>query len=286
VLPETINFQSATNSMDSLSLKLGLELWQLFTVLTVIFSLASSFIWIGLVNPRSTIDQINQIDRAKALVYNQFQQDMVNLKAIEIGQATLNMDTCEAKQDVDNIENFKNINLVASESKAKINNELGRIDKNKSLFEDKTNISKTFKSYIEVLNEVESGSARLKDFQIKKIDLLNKMLLMCQDSNGVITNKDIADSIDEIKKFAPSDKINEQLNLLKVNIADAVSDLKIKSTLSEINSIQSTVIDIVTSLKPKLNEFEINTKQVEIWERQAKEQNPNISIKALYIYDA
>jgi hypothetical protein len=288
VLPITINFQPAANLRDNLSQKLGLELWQLFTVLTVIFSLASSFMWLGLVNPRNIADQVNQVDRAKALVYNQYQQDLEELKTIEISQAVFDQESCTVKQEADNSENFKKIESIRNQSRTKIVDELEKNNKKPTVFQSDTNVSKTYKSYLGVLDEIYSEELKLKNFQIKKADLLNKILLICQDENSLITKSDIIDSINEIQTTAPNNLVSEKLITLKNIIAslDSESSGKMVDYLSEVNSIQANTSSIISSLKTKESDFEANTKKIELWERQVKEQNPNIAIKTIYIYDA
>lgn len=288
MLQKTINFQSARSLKENISLKLGLELWQLLTVLAVIFSLASTAMWLGLINPRNIIDQVNQVDRAKAFVYNQYQKDMTELNAIEISQSIFDPTTCSVNQDDDNVENFKKITDITGFAKVNINNELEKINKNPSIFQNSTNISKTYTSYIGILDDINQSTDKLKNFQIKKSDLLNKTLLLCQNDKSSIDKKEIIDSIGEMEILDSNIAVNEQLVLLKNKIigSEIGNSSELVDNLSEINAIQLTIKNILISTKTNVGEFEKNIKKVESWERGVKEQNVNMSFKSIYIYDA
>ncbi|MBC7471807.1 MAG: hypothetical protein H7196_00875 [candidate division SR1 bacterium] len=288
MLQKTINLQSATSLKNSISLKLGLELWQLFTALAVIFSLTSTMMWLGLVNPRNMIDQVNQVDRAKAFVYNQYQQNPAELDKIEISQSIFDLTTCTVKQNDDNTKNYKKIRDITDNAKINVRNELEKINKNPSIFQTDTNISKTYISYINILNSTNINIDKLENFQIKKSDFLNKTLLLCQDNDGVITKKEIVDAIHEMEILDLNNKTTEQLISLKNKIASSNVDnsSKIISYLPEINAIQLTVKNTLSSTKTSIAEFENNIKKVETWEKRMERQNPNINFKSLYIYDA
>jgi hypothetical protein len=288
VLQRTNNFQSATNPKDNLFQKLGLEVWQLFTVLTVIFSLASTFMWIGLLNPRNVADQVNQVDRDKALVYNQYQQDIASLSLLDFSQSVFEADTCSVKIDTDNTVNFNKISKITSESKTKINKVLENINKNTSLSLASINLTKTYSAYIDVLDEIENSTTKLKNFQIKKAEFLNKLLLMCQDQDSQIDKSEVIVAISDIEPLSSNRITTEQLISIKNKISspDQETQKQMVTYLSEINKVHSTISDVLISIKPKTNQFEIDTKEIEIWERRIKEQNPNIEIKTIFIYDA
>jgi hypothetical protein len=287
VLQQTSNHESAKNLRDSLSLKLGLEVWQLFTVLTVIFSISSSFMWLGLVNPRNIADKVNNIDRSKAFVYNRYQQDLTDLSKIEINQSFFDQGNCSVTQKNDNVEKFKKIDDIALSSQLNIKSELERMVKSPTIFENNANISTTYMSYLNVANDMSKISERLKGFQVKKSDLLNKALFQCQNNNEEVQKQDIIDSVVDLENLELGSSTSKQLAFLKAKIADKDinSNDQLINCLLEINDIKLTVADTLISMKVRLNEFESNIKKIEAWEGQVKKQNPNINAKIIYIYD-
>jgi hypothetical protein len=265
-------------------MKLDLELWQMFTVLTVILSIASTFMWLGLVSPRNIKEQITAVDKAKTFIYNQYQQDFARLAKISIGASDLDFEECKVVGGVDNTKSFDEIDKQIDASKSVVSNSLTLLP----VTTNDTPVAKMYGGYLNTLTKLKENAAKIRGFQTKKAELQDKILSLCQPQVVPATKQEIISGVNELGVLDVSNQIIEQTVSLKNAIvsSDVDTPSKLLARLALINDIHPTIETLVQNTKQYENEFIKNVKSVESWERTTQAENTRLAVNLIYIYDA
>jgi hypothetical protein len=256
-------------------IKPSLELWQIFTVLTVIFSLSSSVLWFNQIAPNNNQNELSLIDQSKSYLYNQYLSDALDLKKVSLANPKISED-CK-------YQNTKNQNTeilhTLESSKKELEKKEDQIMKELVIYKNKSGIEEIYGKYIQnqsmIINglnnhiELEKMYDNLaKDEQIVCLDNLNEQSKMAiiNDINAIsklnVNSKILENNVAVVEKLKGVQNGNEYLEILKeVKIDDF--DYRISQTNE----------DIVQKIK-----------EIEVWQKKQSSKNNLEKAKFVYIF--
>lgn len=277
------NINPAKEILMASKSKSDLELWQIFTVLTVIFLIASTFMWMGMINPKNTQNQIISVDKAKSQIYARYQSDYNTLSEIELPSSRIDMTLCKVLQANGDSKPTERISKIITDSKS----DISKLQANLSSSNTNKLVKDSFQSYINLMDNNQKNLEKIHIFQIKQANLSNQILSFCQPDISPVSKQEIVVSLSGLADLNIDKTISENLNkiknVLESNNIDTSQELV--QVLESVNDTKVTTSSLIESGSTLEHEFVQNIKQIEAWERITIQENPQIVPKVIYIYD-
>jgi hypothetical protein len=276
----------AKHLFSQFTAKLGVEIWQIFTIITMILSFASTFLWFGLLNPNSLKNDLDYIDRSKALMYNAYQETFLEFS--NIGGHTINsdFDACEFKfnQGYNNYEKQYQHIQKRQQDYTELE-KTHQLDHKRFLLESGTETAKT--TFNNLLTQFSRLNASSEAHNKLQIDLVNQITQACKDGKQS-SYKDLSLTyLQSIENLGFSNQFNGTVKEFKESlyILNAENPMETVDTYGKILSLSPTFNDILLVVQPTENDFLITIQNLEKWQRNTSLQNTYLKLKLYYIYD-
>jgi hypothetical protein len=301
-LPEENNITKKNSIRAILSkIRLGFEMWEIFTAFTLALTLASILMWFSNIQPRHIQREFAWQDQNKNSLYN------ISLKVEAAqSQAEINFAYTPNKDQGSCFENeFKKThspikNILINELNS-LNTELLQIQKD----------SEGYHNYVEPSPTFEVLSTSLNDYilQVKKQQTVNQVLIQkdlelkkyltqfCQSKydRGLIDTdvfKDFKNTVDG------SNFGNREMYIYSVNtIEDLLKQLKSESEPVKVEVILDSLNKAITKIfslelkrddqagKLETSDFTQKVKDYEAWQKKFLTQNQSLGKKTVFIFE-
>ncbi len=261
--------------------KLDVEIWQLFTVITAIFSIASTFMWFGLLAPTSEKIELLAIDSTKAAIFNTYQEHLVSLSSLKGLNANINLETCEFKytnqsdipQLISSIEASKSTPLAESNISPTISPE-----KSLKLSQIETDFSKLNTTIVALLSNIQKANTI-------NINIVQNVITSCKE-NEYMLNSEIFAYIDDMVKFDFGDTYNQKLTNIKASLfALTPGSFEYYDALTTLLHTTPSYTYIYDQIKPIEQNLVENVRNLETWQRAEILKHPYLTLNTYYIYD-
>lgn len=261
---------------------LGLEVWQIFIVLTIILTAASSVMWFTNLQPESVKQEYLLMDKSKSEMFNEVEQVKWQMQQTNFAKPFSNQSTSACYSDgilekSDNSEiasqvlaSQQRIDRVSSNLKSNV----GVLQASQILEFTKLGLDYSIESkidlergeiYIKNLQEIQQESVKLcqsslsdQESIFSKLDGLGKNSISISLDNGL--SSDVANYLESSKKI---------FNLVSENgLIQDVNKQEFISRLSKIITTRPTIKQLLNSSTKKYEEFMTKLKDLENWERR------------------
>ena len=260
---------------------LGLEVWQIFIVLTIILTAASSVMWFTNLQPESVKQEYLLMDKSKSEMFNEVEQVKWQMQQTNFAKPFSNQSTLACYSDVilekaDNSETASQV--LASQQRidrlsSNLKSNIGVLQASQILEFTKLGLDYSIESkidlergeiYIKNLQEIQQESVKLcqsslsnQESIFNKLDGLGKNSISTSLDNGLST--DVANYLESSKKI--SNLVSENGLIQDVNKQEFINHL------SKIITTRPTIKQLLNSSTKKYEEFMAKLKDLENWQR-------------------
>ena len=272
----TINTLPVPIITQEKTFSLGLEVWQILTVLTLILTLASSLMWFTNLQPENLKQEYLKIDKAKSELYNKAKKTQFNLAELVVPSQddVRSLNDCysdvaitsfDGKQVSDQIVyTTQEINQIDVNIKDNVNsisgsgiNTLSKGVLDYSV-ESKTDIEK-IELYIKNYQEIQKASIALCQSTLSNLDTkeslletLSKNQIMGMLDNGLEANiqtlvkmsKSISQTVASVGEASKEEKENFILAMGKVMSVKLSKDSLLTSSGKKFEQVMATISDL------------------------------------------
>ena len=260
---------------------LGFEVWQIFIVLTIILTAASSVMWFTNLQPESVKQEYLLMDKSKSEMFNEVEQVKWQMQQTNFAKPFSNQSTLACYSDVilekaDNSETASQV--LASQQRidrlsSNLKSNIGVLQASQILEFTKLGLDYSIESkidlergeiYIKNLQEIQQESVKLcqsslsnQESIFNKLDGLGKNSISTSLDNGLST--DVANYLESSKKI--SNLVSENGLIQDVNKQEFINHL------SKIITTRPTIKQLLNSSTKKYEEFMAKLKDLENWQR-------------------
>jgi hypothetical protein len=284
--PVTPSHNQAKHLFSQFTAKLGVEIWQIFTIITMILSFASTFLWFGLLSPNNLKNDLEFIDQSKALMYNAYQETFLEVSNVNGHTLSSDFDSCQFKfnQGYSGYERQNRdiqkrvIDFDAHEQKY-------HLSRKEYLSESGTQLTKSsFDKLFVQLIKLNSSTETQNKLQI---DLVNQISTSCKETKQSNYKDQFISYLDSIRNLDFSTQFDEKGKSLK----DSLYILNIENTMEtadlygKILNYSPTFSDILGVVAPLEQQFLSDIQDLEKWQHTIESKNTYLKLKNYYIYD-
>jgi hypothetical protein len=261
--------------------KLDVEVWQLFTVITAIFSIASTFMWFGLLAPTSVKLELLAIDAKKAAIFNTYQEQIVELSAIKGLNANVNLESCQF-QYTDQTDIPRIITTIESSK----TNPIVEVTNASNISPEKNAQLSTISSDLTLLKTTTlSMLANMQKANALNINIVQNIINACK-KNTFTPNKEIVSYIDEMLQYDFGSTYSNKLTNFKQSLFIATpGSLEYFDSLSNLLHTTPSFTYMFEQLKPIEQSLVRNIQSLEQWQRKEHKKHNYLTFKTYYIYD-
>jgi hypothetical protein len=268
-------------------LTLGLEVWQIFIVLTLILTTASSLMWFTNLQPQSFKQEYLIVDKAKSEIYNQIQAVKTSMDSLDRSNKINKqvVTPCYADSSIDKSSNKDLQTQIISyeknvdQSLINLNSKINGL-KNSQIInfaeeglnfvvESKTDLEKT-DIYTAYLQKVQQESIKLCQATLENADSYKDSLASI--SKNPITNNYDTSLHDDVNNLIQT-SIAIQEKVKKDGLIDQENRKSFIESLSKIVSFRPTVDQLLSSSQIKYRIFMNKLEELENWQKGYLQNN-------------
>jgi hypothetical protein len=284
--PVTLSHNQAKHLFGQFTAKLGLEIWQIFTIITMILSFASTFLWFGLLSPNSLKNDLEYIDRSKALMYNAYQETYLEFSNIGGHTISNDFDSCQFKFNQGYNYYDRQYQKIREHQQNYTNLEQkSQLDRKQYLQESGTQTAKT--TFNLLLDQLSALNLSAENHNKLQIDLSNQITTACKNDNQFAYRELFITYLSSVEKLGFSTQFNEKIKGFKESlfILNTENFVEMNDLYSKILSLSPTFQDVLLVVQPIEQDFLENIQSLEKWQRDTSAQNTYLKLKNYYIYD-
>lgn len=272
--------------VSTLRNKVGVEVWQIFTILTAILSLASTFLWYGLVIPNSLKADLEIIDRTKAVLFNTYQEKLLSLASLGAHSVNANLETCDIAYNQGDV-NYQELRDVVSKAEKNYQDTeyTSKINRKQFIGESGLNsVSESYKTLVDESKQIIDASEKVNKLHI---DVTNNIKQACTEENLYQIRPILTDYLNEILNVELHDEFKIKGEKLKESLfmSDPQNTSVWFDTTNAILQYKPEFENIYASLQPFESRFIESVQKLESWQKQKDTQNPYLNLNKYYIYD-
>jgi hypothetical protein len=272
--------------VSTLRNKVGVEVWQIFTILTAILSLASTFLWYGLIIPNSLKADFEIIDRTKAILFNTYQEKFLSLASLGAHSVNANLETCDIAYNQGDVNYQELRDVVSKAEKNYLETEYtSKINRKQFIGESGLNsVSESYKTLVDESKQIIDASEKVNKLHI---NVSNNIKQACIEENLYQIRPILTDYLNEILKVELHDEFKIKGEKLKESlfISDPQNTSVWIDTTIAILQYKPEFENIYASLQPFESRFIESVQKLESWQKQKDTQNPYLNLNKYYIYD-
>jgi hypothetical protein len=266
--------------------KLGVEIWQIFTIITMILSFASTFLWFGLVNPNSLKKDLENIDHAKALMYNAYQETFLELSAIGGHSVSSDFESCQIKF-IQGYNNYKEQNTSIK------NYQFGQdeLEQNftveKKQFLNESGLVTTKEAFNDLFTQFSTLTISSEAQNKYQINLVNQIQNSCKEGKVDEYNQHFIKYLDSVGTLGFSSQFNSKAQALKESLftISVSNTMETADLYSKILEFSPSFNDILSIIQPIEQNFLDHVQNLEKWQKNTASNNSYLKLKNFYIYD-
>jgi hypothetical protein len=282
----TSSHNQAKHLFSQFTAKLGVEIWQIFTIITMILSFASTFLWFGLLNPNNLKNDLEYIGRSKAMMYNAYQETFLEFSNIGGHPLSNDFESCQFRFNQGYNGYEKQYQEIQKRQQDYVDLEQKyQLDHKQYLSESGIQETKTaFNQLLDQLSTLNKSSETQNKLQI---DLVNHITTICKEGNHANYKDHFMTYLDNLEQLGFSFQFNEKGKSLKESlyIMHTRNTMEIVDLYEKILSFSPTFSDILSVVQPLEKDFLTNIQKVEKWQRETSAQNTYLKLRNFYIYD-
>ncbi|MEM1312072.1 MAG: hypothetical protein AAGF07_01250 [Patescibacteria group bacterium] len=274
---------------------IGFELWEVFTMLTVVLSLASSIMWYSNLQPRRIATELAVIESQKHILYNKYlviKHTIENPIDIDV-DLNRNCKSSEPSKQFNTLKWDEELGKLTTHSQSidLLKADLYTIQISSSVREKYlNNLMTSFKEYLDEAQDVLQNRYQLELNLVKSRSILSKACSLDYKPDLSIMYElgEVVRQLDNSQysslKFLNKD-VSEFYDLYSLNKKnDVESTNKMQKIYNQVFEIDYGLSDVDGEILDKSENLLFNFKSVESYEKSLLKMNSNLENKVVYIY--